>query len=225
MLAGPYEFLVDNPFKYGGGGEPAPEEAKLALAAYKLLHVDAGWLSARAAAWLKKAAGGIPPRFAEMRAKPVSRTIDTVIGPVGVVLFPEGPAPGKGPGPGQEEAVLAAAKALQKTCVMVVGISPWGSVAERAFLPKAQGVFTCLLGGGEGVAFSSSSVNTAPGVIWSRPDPQGRAVNMIEFYTLPQKNGAFTAKEGVSFASHLQFLDASCPSLPSMQRLIGDPPR
>lgn len=221
VLVGPYEFLADNHFKYTNGESPDAAAAKLALAAYKLLHVDAGWVSSRAAAWLASQAGGLPPGFTKVSGQPVVRSMNTAVGTVGVILFPEGPQPGKGPTPAQEKAVLDAAAKLRAKCPLIIGISPWGTVAEKAFLPKAQGLFTCLFGGGEGIAFAATILDSAPGVIWARPDAQGRAVNVIELYSLPGKDAAaWKAREGTNFASYLEYLTQSCPTLPAMQKLI-----
>lgn len=231
-LCGPYEFLADDPWRYGpyadaqshDAAPPAPE-ARTALAAYTLLRVDAGWLSAKAAQWLKKGAGSVPRGFSEIGTAPRTRTVDTAIGTIGIVFFPEGPVPGKAPDPAQEQAVLEAGRSLKERCALVLGISPWGYVGERDFLPKAEGVFNVILGGGEGVGFGHSLSNKGPGVLWLRPDSQGRAVNILEIHTLPSRGVPYVWREEQTFSARLEWLDEKYRSDPAMEKIVGAPER
>lgn len=184
--------------------------------------MDAGWLSPKAARWLRKAAGAIPAGYHEVNAEPVVRVLNTPAGAVGIVLFPEGPTPGKGPTPDLEQKVLAAGRTLRERTLAVLGVSPWGYVGERDFLPKAEGVFTCILGSGEGVAFSHSLSEKNPGILWLRPDGQGRAVNILEFLQLPVPGSAMRWREGVTFNARLDFLGGAYPPDPKMAKIIGD---
>lgn len=229
MLAGPHEFLADNPFLYGhhAKGEaknslPPPSEAAKALAAYRLLAFDAGWLSARSGRWLQEGGGGLPSGFELVEAAPVSRVLQSPLGPIGLVLFPEGPTPGKSPTPEQRALVLEAGRKLAPNCVLVIGISPWGYVGERDFLPEARGVFSCIFGGGEGVGFGFSVPEKSPDVLWLRPDSQGRAVNVLELFALPAKGAPW--KEGQHFEAWLEFLDDSFRADPAMLNIVGQAP-
>lgn len=225
-LAGPYEFLADDPWLYGpyaaegkNAGLPGAGESKTALAAYALLQADVGWLSPRAARWFHQSTGATPPGFSEVGATPVSRTISTPIGLVGIVLFPEGSVQGKGPEQQQEQAVLAAGRALKDRCSLVIGISPWGYAGERDFLPKAEGVFHVIMGGGEGVGFSHAISDKRPGLLWLRPDTQGRAINVLEILTLPGKD--FAWRENVTFRAKLDWLDDEVRPDPAMEQIVG----
>lgn len=228
VLAGPYEFLADDPFLYGiyNTNKQAPplppaEDARLALAAHALLRVDSGWLSAKAAQWMRQAAGALPPGYAVVEKEPVVHIVETGIGKVGIVLFPEGPTPGKGPTPELEERVLAAGRRLQGQTALTLGVSPWGFVGERDFLPKAQGIFACILGSGEGVGFAFSVPEKNPGVLWLRPDNQGRAVNILELLQMPGQNSLPEWREGVTFNAKLEFLDHRYRPDPAMEQIIG----
>ena len=203
---------------------PPAGKARTALAAYNLLNVDIGWISKKSAKWLRDNAGEIPRGFTEVGSEPVIKILDSPIGTIGVVFFPEGPVAGKSPAPGQEEAVLSAARGLKDRVAMVLGISPWGYVGERDFLVKADGIFNCILGSGEGVGFSGTVPQKAPGVLWIRPDGQGRAINILELYSRPQPGQSIQWQERKTFGANLEFLDDSCPSDPGMLRLIGPPP-
>ena len=225
--------MADNPFLYGihardKNALPPAESARVALTAYNLLGVDIGWLSKKSARWMRDNAGGIPKGFIEVGSEPITRLLDsttgTLGGPLGFVLFPEGPEPGRSPSPKQIDAAVAAGKSLKDKAAMVVGISPWGYVGERDFLPKAEGVFDCILGSGEGVGFPGTVPQNTPGVLWMRPDAAGRAVNVLELYFKPQPGQAIQWIERKTFGTSLEFLDNTCPSDPAMLRLIGPPP-
>lgn len=228
-LAGAYEFLADDPFQYGrhaknipAGHLPPQADARKALAAYNLLHVDAGWLSQRSAKWLQQSVGALPAGFAEVKAEPVVRMLPSDVGTIAVVLFPEGPVEGKGPTPELEEKVLAAGRALQGKAALIIGLSPWGYVGEHKFLPKAAGIYSCILGSGEGIGFGFSIKETQGRVLWARPDSQGRAVNTIELLEKPAPGKTFLWKEEDTFRAMLEFLDDDCPASPEMQRIIGE---
>ena len=180
---------------------------------------------------MKASAGKIPPGYQVVDADPVSRIIDTRLGKVGVLLFPQGPVPGRAPTPAQEQKVLAVGRALRAQTVLLLGVSPWGLAGEKQFLPKARGVFDCILGGGEGVGFAQSLSEKSPGVLWLRPDGKGRAVNIVEILEAPNRNARPQAQSGIdpvwiegrTFRAELEFLDSSFPSDPAMRNVIGMP--
>jgi hypothetical protein len=226
-IAGPYEFLVDDPFRHGflapkgdQGSFPPDKLARIALAAHNYLRVNLGWLSPAAARWMLEAAGSIPVNFTVVESRPVARLLPSKAGNIGVVLFPQGPEPGRGPTPEQERAVIAAGKTLRGKARLVLGVSPWGYFGERRFLPKAAGVFHCILGGGEGVGFGDA-LSEDGSVLWLRPDSKGRAVNIVEFYALPPESGPVRWREKDNYKAVLEFLDDSCPSDPGMEAILG----
>ena len=184
-------------------------------------------MSPKSARWLKESSGKIPAGYQVVNTEPVSCLINTRMGKVGVLLFPQGPAPGKAPSPAQEQSVLTAGRALRSQAALVLGVSPWGLSGEKNFLPKAQGVFDCILGGGEGVAFAQSVSDKVPGVLWLRPDGKGRAVNILEILRMPERETGRKAApvwvDGVTFRASLEFLDSSFPQDPAVQKLIGNP--
>ena len=230
VISGPYEFLADDPFVYGhrasGSAKnsmPDKAAALVALASHNLLRVDVGWLSSKAAKWLRDASGSLPNGYLEVSQKPVTRILDSKAGAIGVVLFPEGKIPGQGPSQEQIREVLTAAEAIRGKVRLLVGVSPWGYVAERNFISKdARGVFGCIMGGGEGVGFSHS-LQENPGVLWLRPDTQGRTVNVLEILELPALGESPRWKENTTFRASLEFLDGSFPSDPQMRNIIGNP--
>lgn len=219
---------MDDPLLYGiyapaaaTKSLPPEEDARLAVSAHNLLGINAGWMSARAAGWLKKYAGGLPFGYQEVAEKPVTRLVDTPVGAVGIVFFPEGPLAGKAPTAEQEQMVLEAGRSLADRAMLVIGVSPWGSIGEKAFIPKAQGVFSCLLGSGEGISFPVHSLAEAPGVLWVRPDSKGRAVNILELYALPAQGQTPDWRKDENFKASLVYLDQSYPPDPAMLDIIG----
>jgi hypothetical protein len=183
-----------------------------------LLKVNAGWLSPRAAAWMRNAAKAIPPGYNEVGDAPVSLTLPTAAGTVGLVLFPRGTGSRNAPTPKQQERVLAAAAALRPSVALVIGVSPWGYEAERDFLPRAQGVFSCLLGGGDGPGFSQSLQSKSPGVLWARSDAKGRCITEITLLLRP--DGELQWKDGTTFRARLVDLKPSIMPDRAMEDLI-----
>lgn len=172
---------------------------------------------------MRQACGALPPRFHMVAKEPVNLKLKSPLGAIGLVLFPEGPVPGKGPAKEQVEAALKAGKALRSACVLVIGVSPWGYVGERDFLPKAEGIFDCIFGGGEGVGFGFSVPEKTPRILWLRPDSQGRAINMLELLEKPDPKSRLPWVEGKSFNASLEFLHDEYPSDPAMLKLVGTP--
>jgi hypothetical protein len=226
VLAGPYEFTVDDPLRFGRLAEkgrnavPPPAEAVFARKLQAMLQADAGWISRGAAAWLNNAAGGVPAGYLEVDRKPRDKILRTPAGPVGIVFFPEGPVPGKGPTPDQERQVLEKGEKLRGQVPLLLGISPWGLVAEKNFLPRAGGIFDCILGGGEGVGFGFSLAEKVPGLIWLRPDGKGRAVNVLELNRMPDGKTPFVWEEGRTFNARLDFMGESVPADKAALELI-----
>ncbi|MDR1686746.1 MAG: hypothetical protein LBR82_10005 [Desulfovibrio sp.] len=227
VLAGPYEFTADDPFRFGHLAEkgrnaapPAAAEAVFARKLQAMLQVDAGWISRSAAGWLKTAGAGIPAGYVEIDREPRDKILQSPAGPVGIVFFPEGPVPGKGPTPEQERQVLERGKKLRGQVPLLLGVSPWGLVAEKSFLPKAGGIFDCILGGGEGVGFAFSLAEKIPGLIWLRPDGKGRAVNVLELNRMPDGKTPFAWEEGRTFNARLDFMGERVPADKAALELI-----
>ena len=186
-----------------------------------MLNLALGWMSPKSSRWMREHTGKLPGAFITVEKKPVVRLLKSPMGMIGVVLFPEGPVPGKGPTSDQEQAVLQAGRELGKKAILVLGISPWGYVGERDFLPKARGIFSCLFGGGEGVALAHSLSDKYPSVLWLRPDTQGRAVNRLEIYFPPALGESWV--ENTHFKASLEFLGKEFPDDPTMLSIIGRP--
>lgn len=203
---------------------PAQDRAVLAVKAYSYLKVDAGRLSPFTAGWLKKAAGSLPAGFLTVDTEPVAKAFNTPAGIVGVLFFPTGDEPGRTPSAAQMQATRKAGHKLKDSCDLVVGISPWGMQAEKEFLPMAQGVFDCLLGGGEGPGFAQSVNRSAPGVLWSRSDVNGRALCVIDVLELPARAQAADWLEGVTFRASLTYLEGKQAPDRGMIKIIGEGP-
>ena len=188
-----------------------------------ILNVDAGFMSARAAGWMEKNARAIPPGFHIVRDAPVSLLAPSPAGSIGLVFFPYGQGKEGRPTEGQIQSVLSAASALRAQSVLLVGVSPWGYEAEKAFLRQGEGAFHILLGGGEGMPFAQAIAKECPAILWSRPDSMGRAITEINLMELPPSaasGGRAQWLEGISFKARLLFLDDSYPADPQMQQIL-----
>ncbi len=239
VLVGVDEFVTDGLMPNGAFGSstgakpaakadpiyPAKEKATLALKAYDYLKVDAGRISPYTAKWLKKTVGDIPAGFSIVDDDPRSVTLKTKAGEIAILFFPVGENPGRTPSEDQYEEVLKAGRKLKFSADLVIGISPWGMKAEHDFLTRAQGVFDCLLGGGEGPAFAQSINGVAPGVLWARSDVSGRAINVITIQELPPHGQPGNWLEGVTFKASLTYLEAKQTPDQGMVGIVGQPPK
>ena len=228
-IAGPDEFLSDLDVsriaeERAGLLQPPhyeAEKAKRLSIAHTMLKVDCGWLSPEEAAWLTTHTGKIPSGFLTVTETPVTRVLKTPVGAVGVVLFPKGQAANNFPTQEQATAVLEAGKKLKTQCAFVVGVSPWGNVAEYRFLPEAEKVFSILFGAGGGLGFPFSTESSTERLLWIRSQTHGRAINTLDIFEVPVQGGKASWLEDVSFVARQTFLYLQLPPDPTMDKKIG----
>ncbi len=170
---------------------------------------------------MRAAAGKIPSGYAEVSGEPVSLIKNTPAGKLGLVLFPRGSGPYYQPTLEQQAAVLRAATDLKPKVSLVMGISPWGQASEQEFLPKARGIFSCILGGGPGPAFAQAFPSGDTSLLWARSDMNGRAVLELSLLQMPVSGTSAAWLDGVTFTSHLVILGPRYPSDPAMETLVG----
>ena len=229
FIAGPDEFLSDldiNRLAEEKAGKLKPpayegERAKRLFAAQEMFKVDCGWLSSDEAGWLKEHTGKIPSGFHIVTDSPLTHTLKTPAGTVGVVLFPRGKGANNFPTQTQAEAILEAGKALKKQCSLVVGISPWGNVAEYRFLPEAEKVFSILFGAGGGLGFPFSTESSTKKILWVRSQTHGRSINSLDIFEMPAPGAQASWLEDVSFVARQTFLYLQYPTDPAMDAKIG----
>ena len=230
-IAGPDEFLSDLDLRRFASPDwnkntPAnlhneSQKARRLVAGHTRLGATVGYLCPEETAWLTENASKIPPGYHPVKAEPVTVMVPTPNGKVGFVLFPKGTETNGLPSEAQIEAVLAAGKALVGKASLIVGISPWGNVGEYRFLPKADGVFSILMGGGNGLSYAYSTEFSTPTLLWVRSESQGRAVNILNIYEMPAPGHLPLWQEGISFSAGQTFLFLRLPPDQGMEKAIG----
>lgn len=246
-MIGPGEFDADSPRP---GNRPWQDSIhpRQILRAYEHFQAHAVYLSDPASQWLAKAGAQTPENFQHTGLKANSRIIDLQGYKIGLVFFGSPPpaqptnapdntkiAPSASrstltPRPAAAESyvlymrdALEEARRLGSQVHLLIGVSPWGSDAEREFLPQAEGLFHLLLGGGPGPSFAfagSERVSPAPRLIWSRPNPEGRSVTLIKLYEWPQGGSWADWRPEISFESVQMHLTPAIPEDPEVVRLL-----
>lgn len=102
---------------------------------------------------------------------------------------------------------------------LLIGVSPWGNRVEQSFMEQAAGLYHILLGGGSGMSFPYASTAAGYPLIWSRPYPEGRSVNLIKLYEWPQPGFSQWTPE-IGFSANFEDLGPSVPSDPEIARLL-----
>lgn len=212
-----------------GPGEFAPDcdddaEGKSAARvrkAYSLLRVDDGYLSTAAAEWFATHAKTPPEGFRKVGVRPETR-VHTINGQrVAVVFFPLLAKGVDMPTPEQVNDVLREGTKAKANADLVIAVSPWDSGNERSILARCEGVFDLLLGGGGGTPFSASIDGTAPGVIWARPERNGRGLNIIDIIEWPDRATPHVWIEGINTQTRLLTLSDAIPRDPAVEAVIG----
>ncbi len=76
-------------------------------------------------------------------------------------------------------------KSTQGQPALVIGLSPWGFQAELTALPRLAGTFHMVLGAGPGAPLVAEAPASAPSVLWSRADVDGRGLIVLDLLRLP----------------------------------------
>lgn len=217
VLAGPDEFAPD------AGEDATGRLASMTRKAYDLLRVDDGYLSAAAAAWFRDHAGGTPTGFREAGDQPVTR-LHSVAGQdgdertVAVVFLPALAKPWEDPTPAMAAQAVQAGLAARTRADLVIGVAGWGGLGERRYLAELGQAFHILLGGGIGTGFDGVVDGAAPSLLWSRPDMQGRSVNVVDVLAWPQR------VQGLSQPRHwIVGIDISVRQVPLKDAVEPDP--
>lgn len=208
VIGGPNEFYADRP---EADEERAAEIGPALHAAFGRMPYTAVYISSAAMADFQK--HGLPPlpNGVPVADKPVTELFRARGMITACVFLPAG-ANGDGtPTPEQVLAAQAAAREAAARADVVIGVSPWGMRAENLLAPSLAGYFHIILGGGVGIAVpgQASGDAGAPGPLWVRSDRRGRAINVVDIFSLPAAGGAWL--DGVHFSSRLVFLEPELP--------------
>ncbi|WCB45424.1 hypothetical protein PH214_10090 [Nitratidesulfovibrio vulgaris] len=218
FIVGPGEFAPDN------GEDGAGRLAGLTRKGYDLLKVDDGYLSPKAAQWFMTHAGGTPAGFRSVDGPPQTRIHTVNAMRVAVVFFPPLPQGVDDPTPEMVRDALSAGRKARSGADLVIGVSAWGSLNERDMLPRCEGVFDILFGSGTGSAFDGTVDGVAPGVLWARPERDGKGVNVVEVLALPQPGQPNDWVPGITIATRYIMLSDTVAHDPAMEAVIGSVP-
>lgn len=219
-LMGPGEFWADE-----GRAPLGPAELALSLAppqdvlrAYNRFFAQGIYLSPRAQKWLGALAAALPPNYLKMQSRPVSRVIPLGGRSVGLVFFPKAEASRPNEIAAAYAEALQAGRSLRPQVDLLVGVSPWGIHGERAFAEQAEGVYHLILGGGPGYGFGFALMGGGGGVIWARPEDQGRSVNLVEILAWP--DAAPRWEPEANFRAQIILLGPEVPDDPGILRIF-----
>lgn len=184
------------------------------------LDYDLGVLAPREADSLAQRQVAWPASFTPAREL-TSRVLTLADGrAVGVLVLPP-LAPGQeGPPPALTTAMGAMSRELRGQCGLVVAMSPWGYLAENAYLTRdAAPAMDVLLGAGPGPGTAQSAAGGR--VLWVRSYTRGKTVQTLALRAWPGTRRDFAwGKEDFVFDN--QALDDSRPSDPEVNaRLTG----
>lgn len=219
ILAGPYEFYAER-------ADAVPDQAdKLAPvlhAAFRAMPYTAVYLSPAALADMQKHQLPPLPNGVPVADAPVTEFFRAGAMTAACVFLPAGTEKDGSPSPDQVLAAKQAAQAAGASANLVIAISPWGMRAENALAPSLAGYFHIILGGGAGIAVPGqpSGDPTHPGPLWIRSDRRGRAVNVVDIFSLPPPGTPWL--DGINFSSRLVFLEPHLPQDEPLRESIKD---
>jgi hypothetical protein len=215
VLAGPYEFIpTDQVTK-------APlDSAKALAAAFSHLPYDLGYALPAESRWLQENGAALPRYFVQANERPAFEVRQ--VGPikVGLLLFPTIDPDLRTSPQVTAQAVADKALALRERSDIVIGISPWGALAEEEFLKSRGHTVDILLGSGPGPGFLARPM-AQDKVLWVRPYAQGKTVNQVVVKSLPQRTPDWRWVKDQNAAVLLQSLTESITNDPDMDALLA----
>ena len=215
MVIGPGEFWADEDKQPTTNDELAksliaPENF---LRAYDRFGSQGIYVSPKAQAWLGSKADNLPSNYILTGQAPLTRIVPLAGQNIALVYLPYTDKTAPADMTDEYKAALAAGRAAAQEARLVIAVSPWGSKLERAFSAQAEGIFHIILGGGPDYGFASSTVGDMEGLLWTRPEDQGRSVNVIEVLAWPAP-AAHRWEYGVNYEAYIKLLGHSIPPDP-----------
>ncbi|MDR3074374.1 MAG: hypothetical protein LBV01_06615 [Deltaproteobacteria bacterium] len=222
ILAGPNEFYAD---KDDGAPGDRGKTAALLREAFAAMPYAAIYFSDADAARLRQSGLALPPSGVAVGGSPVVRFFQSGAFTAGCVFLPPGDGPRGTPTPEQLAAAQQAARKAAARARLVIGIAPWGILAENARMPDLAGYFSLVLGGGPGIAVPGQATGSdaAPGPLWARADRLGRALTVLDIHSLPE-GPASPWIEGLHFTSRLIPLEKELPEDEAIRALFSAGP-
>ncbi len=215
QMAGPYEFLEP------GDAEAPAGTARPMAAALARLAPDVLCLAPEEADMLSRSGLALPQGAVVLSGAPQTRVVSRGGLRLGMVFFPVTGKPGAEPDAKARAAVVAAAREMRGAADLIVGISPWGSMAEEAFLTANPDAFDVLLGAGHGFG-TSAMPQPAPRTLWARSHTKGKTISRLDI-TLPLKTSSDPWKPGENHRAELLNPDYKVPDDPDIAALAPTP--
>jgi hypothetical protein len=211
QVAGPYEFLE------AGDVDAPPGAAGPMAAALARLAPDVMALAPEEAAMLARSGIALPSGAVVLASQPQTRVIARDGVRLGFVFFPVPATTGAEPDAKLRAATVTAAKGLRAGCDLVIGISPWGSMPEEAFVTANPDVFDLLFGAGAGFGAPASPQPSAR-TLWARSHTKGKTVGRLDV-ALPLKKPAAPWLPGENHHAELLNPDYKVPDDPAIAAL------
>ncbi len=182
--------FLTGPGEFGRTGEELPDSTlgRALLKAYDSLGYQGIYLAPETANWLTGLKGPLQPEFIPVGKVPEVRRERVGGLLVGVIFLPPLP-PGTGfPNAATLATVRNAAIHLRADTNLVIGVSPWGSKAERKFQEEEGAVFDLLLGAGFGGGNMGRTM-AEDKTLWLRAYSRGKVVQLVHLTALPKQAG------------------------------------
>lgn len=219
VLAGPNELYAD---REGASPEQSARMTPALCSAFNQMPYAAIYLSPKALSAIRECGLEPPTNGIAVSDFPVTGFFRAGPMVAACVFLPPGTGANGSPGPDQILAARQAAKEASPLADLLVAISPWGIQAENSLAPSLAGDFHIILGGGPGIAVpgQTSGDPAHPGPLWVRSDRRGRAVNVVDIFSLPAPGTAWL--DGIHFSSRLVFLDPHLPQDETVLEMLAD---
>lgn len=213
-VAGPFELLPAE----GPGERHGPGLAKALAAAHAALKPDLLVLTPGEADWLA-AQGATAPAHHTLSSRAQGVVLPTPGGPVGVVLFPPLPPDAEAPPDAMAQDVIRQARELAARVRLVVGVSPWGELAEDRFLRTAGPVVDILLGAGPGPGVAGRFTPDGK-TFWARSYGLGKALHAVRIAAWPERTPAWQWVRDENLRLDFLGLTEAFAADPAMQTLL-----
>jgi len=218
FVAGPYELQDIDENK-----SPSATVPRIAGQAFAALENDAMMLTPADAAVLGADMPETLKAWVTPPGKVASKVIERKNLRIGLVFFPALATPETSPSDADMNAVRKEARNLRPNVDVVIGVSPWGFAAEKAFLEKYKGEdqpLDVLLGGGQGSG-SRGKLEADSTTAWVRPFSKGKSVSVVRLENISDRHAESYRKHESDVRFDLAILDDKAPVDPEMDTLLA----
>lgn len=215
VVAGPFEFLPPE----GTGPTHTNALAHALGEAHRTLNYDLLVMMPEEARWLDDNGAG-PLTHATVDNRVQAVTLQTAGGPVGFILFPKLPRNATKPLDMTIRAIAQQAESMAGRVRLVVGLSPWGELAEDHFLKTAGSVVDVLLGAGPGPGVAGRFTPDGK-TFWARTYGRGKALHVLRIAQWPERTAAWKWIKDGNFRLDFTALNQDVASDPAMDALLG----